>query len=125
MTVVEDIASFYWGNHRPDYLVSMQTVRVGSEKNFKRALLVFWFDPELMNSSSFDGTHINPGSSMTNWSVLTEDHLEMTLSTIRRGGASRLLCCQQAIDEHGVGHGCADDIDLILQMALFEEVRYG
>ena len=123
MTAVEDIASFYWGNHRPDYLVSMQTVRVGSEKNFKRALLVFWFDPELIESQFYKS--FTPWSSITNWSVLTEDHLKLTLTDIRLGKSSGTACCIGAINEHGVGHGCANDIDLILQMALFEEVRYG
>lgn len=121
--MVEDIINFYWGNYRPVYLWGTQSIRVGSDKNYKRALLVYWVDPPLIDITHFNDNELT--ESHTNWSVLTEDHLELALSAVRRGAASRSLCCPIAIDEAGVGAGCTDDMDLILQYALFEEVRYG
>ena len=119
-TYVEDINNFYWGAHRPPYLWGTQTVRVGSEKNFSRALLIFWVDPELRGITYFEGDQLT--ESQTNWSVLTEDQLKMAFIEASR---HKRFCCEPAMIEHGVGYGCANDIDILLQIALFEEVRYG
>ena len=122
MTKVEDFINFFWGRHYPPYLIELTSIRVGSEKNFKRALHVCWCDPEDESIILHGISSLNP---LANHSVLTEDHLELALSAVRRGATTGVLCCQTAIDEGGVGMGCADDLDLILQYALFEEVCYG
>ena len=116
MTITEDYVNFFWGTNWPSYLAELTSIRVGSDKNFKRALHVCWVEPD---------TLVAPSTLDYNNNILTEDHLELALSAVRRGAASRVLCCQAAIDEDGVGAGCADDLDLILQYALFEEVNYG
>lgn len=118
--IVKDINEFFWGEAWPSYLIETQTIRIGSEKNFKRALIVYWYDPTLIEAQFYKS--IGKWSSITNQTVLTDDHL--SLARIKNSLADK-LCCESAILEHGVGHGCARDIDLILQEALFEEVVYG
>ena len=106
MTKVEDFINFFWGDNYPDYLVELLSIRVGSEKNFKRALHVCWYDPSLVVSQYYK---INPRSSIVNNTVLTEDGLNQSL-----GMMQDKLCCLEAIAEDGVGAGCANDMDLIL-----------
>ena len=107
--IPEELNNFYWGIHWPPYLVATFSVRVGSLKDYKRALLVNWWDPDDLPEQ-------------WNTSVLTEEHLKMTLIEVR---LRDLLCCDTAMLNEGFGHGCAHDMDVILQWALFGEVTYG
>ena len=111
--IVEDIYNFHFGNAYPIYLHERLSVRVGSVKNFERALLVHWHDPELRHDElEFPGYNTN---------ILIKNHLHFSIALAL---AHNKLCCTTAILEHGVGFGCANDIDVILQFAIFGEVVY-
>lgn len=105
-TIVDDLVEFYTAGSI-FYLRERKPVRIGSDENNTKALLVKYIqeDAEQVRTRVFETSHLNAAF----------------INAIDSG----YLCCANDMIRDGVGYGCAHDVDIILQFAIFEKVIYG
>lgn len=111
-TMLKDLHEFYFGMNRPEYLADITYVMMGSVPEQREALSIH----HILNLDE-PGTVANlQENAMGKFSLLRG---------FNKAHQEDRLCCLDEMLEHGVGMGCAYDIDYIIQCALYGEVKYG
>lgn len=103
--IIDDLVEFYTGGSI-FFLYERSAVRIGSNTNNTKALMV---------------TYLNEDTDKLRIRILETSHLNAAFLNALQ---NEHLCCPIEILQHGVGMGCSDDVNVILQYALFEELIY-